>query len=312
MSKVNPMISKSIRAVMRRTPYLRSVANRLDYLEYYERFCPLGHYYSPIPSIEDVRHREREIFDRTRETLPGIDLNPAGQRALLGRFAGFYADWPYRPGRDATGLRYTPENDFFRAADALCLYGMIRDARPRRIIEVGSGFSSALTLDVNDLFCDGAIDCTFIDPSPERLESMLKPGEKERTRIFPARLQDVDKRLFDELGENDILFIDSSHVSKTDSDVNHLMFQVLPRLARGVIVHVHDIPYPFEYSADWIYGGRSWNEAYLVRAFLTFNSAFRIECFISYLQNQMSAALEAAMPLAMTSEGQSLWLKRVE
>ncbi len=131
-------------------------------------------------------------------------------------------------------------------------------------------------------------------------------------RVIRRPLERCRPDMFDELGAGDVFFLDSSHRAFQGSDVTVFFLEILPRLKPGVIVHIHDIPYPFEYSADWVYGGRSWNEAYLVRAFLTFNRAFRIECFISYLQNQMKAELESAMPLATTTEGQSLWLKRVE
>ena len=122
---------------------------------------------------------------------------------------------------------------------------------------------------------------------------------------------------FSSLGENDILFIDSSHVSKTHSDVNYLFFEILPRLRAGVYVHVHDVFYPFEYPREWVYQGRGWNEAYLTRAFLQYNSAFTIQLFNSFLERFHVALLEREMPLCtryveanMPTSAQSLWLKK--
>jgi hypothetical protein len=107
-----------------------------------------------------------------------------------------------------------------------------------------------------------------------------------------------------------MLIIDSTHVAKIGSDVNHLMFDVLPRLAPGVLVHVHDIHYPFEYPREWVYQGRAWNEAYLVRAFLMSNVAWEIVFFNSFIAARHGEALAASLPPAKDSAGSSLWLRR--
>lgn len=160
---------------------------------------------------------------------------------------------------------------------------MMRRARPARVIEVGSGFSSLAMLDTNERFFDGAVELTFIEPNAERLLSQLRPGDERRAEIITSPVQEVDLSGFERLSAGDILFIDSSHVAKVGSDVNHLVFSVLPRLAPGVLVHFHDVPYPFEYPEDWIHYGFAWNEAYLLRALLQFNSAFRIVLWNSYV-----------------------------
>ena len=118
---------------------------------------------------------------------------------------------------------------------------MLRQFKPKRVIEVGSGFSSAAMLDVNEKYCNGEIDFTFIEPSPDRLLSLLRNQDTERCRIVRALVEEVPVRLFGDLRENDILFVDSSHVAKTDSDVLHLLFNIVPSLNRGVILHFHDI-----------------------------------------------------------------------
>ena len=123
------------------------------------------------------------------------------------------------------------------------------------------------------MFFDNEIQCTFIEPHPKLLKSLLKQGDLERIEIVPRPLQDVDLELFESLRANDILFIDSTHVAKIGSDVNRIFFEILPALATGVYVHFHDIFYPFEYPREWIYEGRAWNEAYMLRAFLMYNAA---------------------------------------
>ena len=116
--------------------------------------------------------------------------------------------------------------------------------------------------------------------------------------------------LFATLEENDILFIDSTHVAKIGSDVNYLFFEVLPRLRAGVYVHVHDIFHPFEYPRAWIYEGRAWTEAYMLRAFLTFNTAFEIVLFNTFLERFHRERFAHKMPLCLRNEGGSIWLRR--
>jgi hypothetical protein len=100
-------------------------------------------------------------------------------------------------------------------------------------------------------------------------------------------------------------------VCKIDSDVNHILFNILPRLKVGVVVHIHDIYYPFEYPKEWVYQGRAWTEAYLIRAFLQYNNAFRIELFNSLLGRFYRGMLAENMPLCAKNPGSSLWIKRV-
>ena len=102
---------------------------------------------------------------------------------------------------------------------------------------------------------------TFIDPYPERLLGLLRPEDHDRAEIRVEPVQAVDLAVFDVLGPGDVLFIDSTHVARTGGDVVHDVFTILPRLASGVRVHFHDMFYPFEYPAAWVFEGRAWNEA---------------------------------------------------
>jgi hypothetical protein len=111
------------------------------------------------------------------------------------------------------------------------------------------------------------------------------------------------------LKANDILFIDSTHVSKTNSDVNYLFFEILPRLQTGVLVHIHDIFFPFDYPREWILEGRSWNEAYLLRAFLQYNPRFEIVLFNDYLQTLHWDSFARLLPRFSKDGGGSVWLQ---
>jgi len=150
----------------------------------------------------------------------------------------------------------------------------------------------------------------LVEPYPQRLRSLLLPGDEERMELLDVPLQEVDPARFAELEENDILLVDSSHVSKVGSDVHRILFDILPLLAKGVYVHFHDIFYPFEYPEAWIMKGIAWNEAYLVRAFLQYNRAFEIVLFNTYLELKHPDWFKSNMPLCLKNPGGSLWLRK--
>jgi len=273
------------------------------------QFVPPGHFYSPIPELDYIRLNERSIFDNVSQHIRGIDLHEAEQLELLDSFKKYYDELPF-PAQKTSDLRYFFEAPNYSYSDAIFLYCMMRHARPRRIIEVGSGYSSCLMLDTNDLYFNGSITTTFIDPYPELLLSQIVKNDRDRMRIIGSRVQDVDFKEFEALQANDILFIDSTHVSKVHSDVNRLFFEILPRVHEGVYIHFHDIFYPFEYPRDWIYEGRAWNEAYLLRAFLQYNSSFRIVLMNTFLERYHRDFFEQAMPLCLKNPGGSIWLRK--
>jgi hypothetical protein len=288
-----------------------SKGERLHFL----RFAGPGHFYSPLPDIADIRKLSKSLFDTSIASLPGIDLNVDVQLDLVRRFGAFMDEMPFVAA--STGLRYRLDNSYFSYGDVASLYGMMRVFRPNRIIEIGSGYSSAAMLDISDAHFDGKIEFDFIEPYPDRLNSLLRTSDRERCRIRESQVQDVDAPIFDQLAAGDILFVDSSHVARIGSDVLRIVFDILPKLSPGVIVHFHDIHWPFEYPEMWIEGGRAWNEAYLVRAFLQFNSAFEILFFNSYLELHHRDLLAKFCPLMLktpsarqTPSNGSLWIRR--
>ena len=139
----------------------------------------------------------------------------------------------------------------------------------------------------------------------------MKEGDKDQYKIINKGIQYVDLNVFESLKQNDILFIDSTHVSKIGGDVNHIFFQVLPRLQTGVLVHFHDMFFPFEYPKQWLYEGRAWTEDYLMRAFLQYNSAFEIAYWNEYLATYYRKEFEEYMPLCLKDTGGSLWLRKL-
>jgi len=273
--------------------------------------APPGHFYSPLAGRGE-RARLADQLDGLEipEHLPGIDLRTARQLELLDQVRMSYDTLPWADhASPADGLRYHYDNPAYRYSDAVFYAGVLRHFKPRRVIEVGSGYSSALLLDVDELFLGSKTEITFIEPFPDALGSLL-PASEFDGRLVRTGLQAVPLELFDALGRDDILFIDSTHVSRVGSDVNHLMFEVLPRLAPGVLVHVHDVFFPFEYPSEWVRQGWAWNEDYLLRAFLQFNSAFEIVLFNTYLEARDENWFAENMPLCLRDRGGSIWLRR--
>jgi predicted O-methyltransferase YrrM len=272
------------------------------------RWAPPGHFYSPLPAAAEVAKDAARIFNRNPADVPGVDLRISEQLALVQDLAAIDTSLPWSADRDEH--RYWHNNQFFAYGDGLFLYLLLRKLRPRHLIEVGSGFTSALILDVNDRYLERAMTCTFIEPFPDRLNELLRDDDRDRARVIQSRVQDVGLDVFETLGDGDVLFIDSTHVSKIGSDVNYLIFEVLPRLARGVVVHVHDVFPAFEYPRAWIEQGRAWNENYLLRAFLQFNSAFEIVLHANVLLSVAPETLLGALDLRGRNIGGSIWLRR--
>jgi predicted O-methyltransferase YrrM len=187
---------------------------------------------------------------------------------------------------------------------------MLRHLAPKRIVEVGAGYSTAAMLDTSEQFLQQPPRYTIIEPYPQRLFALLKESDLAAITVRRQPVQDVDVSVFAQLEAGDLLFIDSSHVSKTASDVNFLFFEVIPRLAAGVHIQIHDIVYPFEYPKVWAYQGRAWNEAYLLRSCLQGSSTLKIELWGSYLLQLHYERYMASLPACRGESGGSIWLYR--
>ena len=238
---------------------------------------PIGHFYSPICDPAELREREAELWPSVPpDEMAGIAWNTAAQRELMkDALAPFVPEIEF-PHDQAPGNppRYFYANDQYPCLDAEVLYCLLRHLKPSRVVEVGSGFSSLITAEVNRNFRGNAMDFTCVEPYPRQF---LIDGVAGITSLIRKKIQQVEPSFFSRLGPGDILFIDSSHVAKAGSDVNYLFFEVLPALRPGVIVHIHDIFLPDEYPKRWVIEeGRNWNEQYLVRAFLQHNDAFEV------------------------------------
>jgi hypothetical protein len=278
-------------------------------IKQYENFFRHDHYYSPIPVVSEVQRREHVIFDREQRSIPGIDLREAEQLALLQEFKSYAVELPF-PEQSSPDCRYWLDNRFFPYSDGVFYYCMLRHCRPKRVVEIGSGFSSSVFLETNERFFNREIYGTCIDPDTSRLDQLMTERDREKTRVLRTTVQDVPLEEFERLQAGDILFVDSSHVAKIGSDVNDIFFRILPALAAGVYIHVHDIFYPFEYPKQWVYGGWAWNEAYLLRAFLQFNHQFQMTIWPDFLHQFHRATVNRCLPQCHTNSG-SIWLQKI-
>jgi len=302
--EIKKRIIKKIKGYMNTLPYVRVL-----YKESLNSCFPNGHFYSPVIAIDAVKKRESEIWkSRELDGISGIDLRTEEQKKLLLEFSKFYTELPFKSEKQEK-LRYQFENGSYSYTDGIILYSMMRRFEPKQIIEIGSGFSSTVLLDTSELFFDNQINLTFIEPYPERLYSLMKEGDKENNNVIVSDVQLVSLSVFEKLNSGDILFVDSTHVSKTGSDVNYILFEILPVLKSGVLIHFHDVFYPFEYPKEWVFQGRNWNEDYILRAFLMYNGKFEIKLFSEYLHKHHKEAFDD-MPLCYKNHGGNLWIEK--
>ena len=271
---------------------------------------PSGHFYSPIVAADELRTQQARVWPANPKIL-GIDFNDAHHEQVLREyFPAFYPDFAYPRHGDGSPLTFYQENDHFSWLDCRALFVLLRAWRPRRFVEVGSGFSTLLVADVNRRFLGGSMNIACIEPYPW---PVLHEAALGLDRLFPSKVQDVCFEPFDALEAGDVLFIDSSHVAKTGSDVNHLCFEVLPRLRAGVRIHFHDIFLPEDYPKRWALDeNRSWNEQYVVRALLMYSTRFRVLFGSAYAFAAHADLLRDALrnPDGAYYGGGSLWIEK--
>jgi predicted O-methyltransferase YrrM len=275
-------------------------------------FSP-SHYYSPLPDISSLKKRLPRWYKE--DTSPGVDWDLQQQLQLLEHLRPYSSEVLSLPSfSEVTQDGYGPG---YGEIEALLLYMMLRHLKPSRVVEVGSGVSTFYTLtalETNRVKDNATSSLTCIEPYPNQKLRTL--ASQRNVGLRECEVQDAGFDIFQELSANDVLFIDSSHVSKKDSDVDFLFLEVLPRLSKGVVIHIHDISFPMpalplEHFLFDTY--LFWNECALVKAFLTFNSAFRIVMCQSYLHYHNADALKALLPLynPQVHFPSSLWIQRV-
>lgn len=261
------------------------------------------HYYEPLP---DFRRITMDAATEPRVS-PAIEFDLGSQRVLARRLAAACHG-------ELASIAFDFTNGYFGGTDAATYYALIRHLHPRRIVEVGSGMSTRIAAEALERNQQdgwpGALFCIEPDPQPRLTDNM------PQATLLQQPVETVSMTCFDSLQENDILFIDSSHAVKFGGDVCRLFLDIVPRLTRGVWVHVHDVFFPYDYPATWLVDQRiAFNEQYLLEAFLAFNRSFAPQLCLHWLWREDSEH-RAIWPANVASAASrnapaSFWMTRV-
>ncbi len=269
-----------------------------------------ANYYSPIPDLPLLGD---EVF-ASPSPMPGVVWDLDAQLRFLQDELGAFVPELAAP-LDPPGLRdngYHYRNEFFHALDADVLYAIVRWLSPRRLVEVGSGYSTLVIEAAAIRNREGGkpLQHEVYDPYPSRVLGPVNAG----LTLSAAPAENIDLSVFTSLESGDLLFIDTTHTVRPAGDVVRLLLEVLPQVAPGVVVQIHDIFRPFEYPREL--GdrfGAYWQEHHLVQAFLAFNQDFEVLCANHALFRQRRSEVQEVIPrLEEGMTPSSLWLRRRE
>jgi predicted O-methyltransferase YrrM len=264
-------------------------------------------FYSPIPDLKALPH---DIWER-RSALRGIDFDLDAQVAWIeANLAGAMRE--FSPPEHETGRagEYTLANDAYGRVGADVLHGVVRALKPGRIVELGSGQSTLImaAAALRNQAEGAATELRSFDPFP----SVARAGLPGLAALEAVRAQDVPLDVFTALEAGDVLFVDTTHTVKIDSDVNRIVLDVLPALAPGVLVHVHDIFLPYEYPREFAERkGLHWAEQYLLQAFLAGNRDYEVLAAVYALCRDRSEAMRSLAPTWRPgATASAFWMRR--
>ncbi len=249
-----------------------------------------NHYYEPLFDGSTLT----PTFGQNRN-LPGIDWNVDEQLALLENFSFNEELEATLLAEDDNGISFHFGNRNFESGDAEFLYNLIRLKKPARVFEVGSGYSTLVAAKAiqKNREENSEYTCRHLCIEPYEMPWLEKLG----VEVIRQRVEEVGSEFFQELEEGDLLFIDSSHMIRPQGDVLFEYLRLLPSLAAGVCVHLHDIFSPRDYPREWIIDQvRFWNEQYLLEAFLTDNPSWKVIGALNYLHHTQFEKLQAKCP----------------
>lgn len=264
------------------------------------------HFYGPLPDPAEIAATRHDV---AKYPLEKIGFSEKGCEELFSSIMAYWDEFKAFAAVSDVTTGFALQNPFYSGLDAFALYAMVRSRRPNQLIEIGSGFSTHIAYAAMQANGMGKITC--IEPYPTA--KLRELGG--RVTIVESRVQQIDPALFAALGPNDICFIDSSHVSRLDSDVNYEVMQILPTLRPGVVAHIHDVFIPFEYPAHWLKERRwFWNEQYLLYAYLLGGEGqrYKIELPVFWALKKFRdrlAAMAQELP-SFVATGTGIWLVR--
>lgn len=264
------------------------------------------HYHYPIP---DTRELKKAYPLSTKAA--GINMRPEFQLNLLReefpKFSSGYNEFPIQA---LNSNSFYLNNDAFNGIDPHVYYSIIQHFQPKKIIEVGSGFSTILAFQAlkrNNINSK----LILIDSWPREFTRNFISRNSSHIEHLQRKVEELDIDLFLQLHENDILFIDSSHVVCAGSDVSFLLLEVIPRLSHGVIIHFHDIFLPLNYPINWVIEeNRFWTEQYLLQAYLADNKQTEILFANNFISREYPEVVKTVFPKALQWDGVSFWIRR--
>lgn len=289
-----------------------------------KEFVESGHFYSVIPNINTIKYDYNPIYNN-------IDFNDESHLQIIDDINLYLSDYDKDYGFDVCDKQYKYEdllkikknnfqliNGAFEWMDARLLYYFILKNKPKNIIEIGCGNSTKLIIDlVQKKNLSTNIIC--IEPFPQKF--LLDLHKENKIFLIQEKLENVELELFSILKSNDILFIDSSHVLKINSDVMYYINNIFPVLNNEVYIHIHDIFLPYEYPKEWLQEGRFWNEQYFIYAFLMNNNDYKIIFGNNYARNKLFNKFvelqkdyfetKCITDIMKPFGGGSLWIKKI-
>jgi len=268
------------------------------------------HYYEPL--INPKKHLKKSL--REDRNLPGLDLNIIAQLDLLSKFKfnEELENLPLNESDKTEELQFYYNNGSYISGDAEYLYNIVRHFQPKNIIEIGSGYSTLMVL-------EAVRNIQKEEPKYNLSHTCIEPYEQpwlEKTgaSIIRKKVEDMELSFFSSLGNNDILFIDSSHMVRPQGDVLYEFLEILPTLNSGVIVHIHDIFTPKDYLDEWVFEDhKHWNEQYVLEAFLSNNNDFEIIGAVNYLMHNYKEELYKTAPILKNQKDRepgSFWVRK--
>lgn len=277
-----------------------------DFLKSRGYYVAKPHFYNPIPDKSYILNHDG--YWKYHYPCHGIEFHDSEQLSLCEQLSKFAPEINHL----SEDILDPKKNRSFLDMDLEFLYCMIRFVKPKKYIEIGAGWTSLVAMQALKQNREEGFQChhTIIEPYPS--EYFLE-FFKKADRFIKKPVQEISVDLFNNLSENDILFIDTSHVAKYGSDVNYLYFHIVPLVGSGCNIHIHDIFIPREYFEEWVLEkDLFWSEQYLVMAFLMYNNEYEIRIAAQYLSQKYRDKLNSLFPRFKPyfSPG-SLWMQRM-
>ena len=298
-------ILRSVRiAGVHRMPLSKKIFNKVGV------FPIIDHYFEPLFNPKHIRHPLN-----TDRKLPGIDFNIEEQLKLINSFKFNNEILGLFNNKNNNNMLNYIDSGFantpFKSGDAEFWYSILRLKKPKIIIEIGSGYSTLVAKKALSYNYSEEINnkCKHICIEPFQNKWLEKTG----VTVIREKVEKLNYEPFLELDNNDILFIDSSHIIRPQGDVLFEYLDLLPRLKKGVIVHVHDIFTPRDYLHTWVVDRvRFWNEQYLLEAFLTLNTSWKIIAALNFLHHNYYEQLSKKCPfLSKDREPGSFYIQKI-